>query len=105
MIQILLNILKTENQTISLSDKCLLEPYVLKGTRGVLRRVWESNLPLLSDPSLNISENIYTGWNFNPCCDGILSFEISSLVTNLGSCMRKMSNGTIVSIVSGLDKE
>ena len=49
MIQILLNILKTENQTISLSDKCLLEPYVLKGTRGVLRRVWESNLPLLSD--------------------------------------------------------
>ena len=39
MIQISLNTLKTENPTISLSDKGLLEPYVLKGTRGVLRRV------------------------------------------------------------------
>ena len=68
-------------------------------------KLWMNWCDKIGSPSLNISENIYTGWNFNPCCDGILSFEISSLVTNLGSCMRKMSNGTIVSIVSGLDKE
>ena len=36
---------------------------------------------------------------FSPCCVGISSFEISSLVTSLGSCMRKMSKETLVSSV------
>ena len=56
MMLVNLNILKNGTRTDLTEDKGLREPYVLKGTRGVLGRVWGSNSPFLSDILISIED-------------------------------------------------
>jgi hypothetical protein len=39
-------------------DKCMLEPYVLKGTRAVLRGEGDSNIPDLPDKSRRLLQTL-----------------------------------------------